>query len=120
MALAPILIFPKWNIKFHVHVDPSCIVLGTVLTQEGVERIDHPITFTSQKLSKDEKNYSTTKCEELVMVYALQKYCHYLLRGHFKMYIDHSMLKYLVNKHVLGGIFIDGCYCFRDMILKSL
>ena len=37
------------------------------------------------------------------MVYALQKYRHYLLGGHFKMYTDHSALKYLVNKPVLGG-----------------
>lgn len=37
------------------------------------------------------------------MVYALEKYCHYFLGGHFKMYIDHSTLKYLVNKPVLGG-----------------
>ena len=37
------------------------------------------------------------------MVYALQKFRHYLLGGHFKMFIDHSALQYLVNKPVLGG-----------------
>jgi hypothetical protein len=37
------------------------------------------------------------------MVYALQKFCHYLLGGHFKMFTNHSALKYLVNKTVLGG-----------------
>jgi len=37
------------------------------------------------------------------MVYALQKYQHYLLGGHFKMYTDHSTLKYVVNKLVFGG-----------------
>ena len=37
------------------------------------------------------------------MVYALQKFRHYLLGAHFKMFIDHSALKYLVNKLVLGG-----------------
>jgi hypothetical protein len=37
------------------------------------------------------------------MVYALHKFCHYLLGGHFKMFIDHSALKYLVKKTVLGG-----------------
>jgi hypothetical protein len=37
------------------------------------------------------------------MVYALQKFIHYLLGSHFKMYIDHSMLRYLVKKLVLGG-----------------
>jgi hypothetical protein len=37
------------------------------------------------------------------MVYALQKFHHYLLGGHFKMFTDHSALKYLVNKPILGG-----------------
>ena len=37
------------------------------------------------------------------MVYALQKFRHYLLGSHFKMFTDHSTLKYLVNKSVLGG-----------------
>jgi hypothetical protein len=37
------------------------------------------------------------------MVYVLQKFRHYLLGSHFKMYTDHSALRYLVNKPVLGG-----------------
>jgi hypothetical protein len=37
------------------------------------------------------------------MVYALQKFRHYLLGKHFKMFTDHSTLKNLVNKPVLGG-----------------
>ena len=41
--------------------------------------------------------------EGLAMVYALQKYKHYLLGKHFKMFTDHSDLKYLVNKSMLGG-----------------
>ena len=37
------------------------------------------------------------------MVYALQKFRHYLLGAHFKMFTDHSILKYLDNKPMLGG-----------------
>jgi hypothetical protein len=37
------------------------------------------------------------------MVYALQKFQHYLLGKHFKMFTNHSSIKYLVNKLVLGG-----------------
>ena len=65
--------------------------------------LDHPIAFASRKLSKVEKNYSMTEHEGLAMVYVLQKFKHYILGRHFKMYIDHSSLKYLVNKPVLGG-----------------
>ena len=35
MASDPILIFQKWDMEFHVHVNASCIMLGVVLTQEG-------------------------------------------------------------------------------------
>jgi hypothetical protein len=44
-----------------------------------------------------------TEREGLAMIYALQKFIHYLLGSHFKFFTDHSALKYLVNKHVLEG-----------------
>ena len=74
-----------------------------MLAQPGAGNIDHPISFSSRKLSTAEKNYTTTEREGLAMVYALQKFRHYLLGSHFKMFTDHSTLKYLVNKPVLGG-----------------
>jgi hypothetical protein len=37
------------------------------------------------------------------MVYGLHKFRHYLLGKHFKMFIDHSALRYLINNLVLGG-----------------
>ena len=103
MVTTLILVFPDWKKEFHVHVDASCIALGAILAQAGRGELDHPIAFASRKLSKAKKNYSTIEREGLAMVYALQKFRHYLLGGHFKMYTDHSALKYLVNKPVLGG-----------------
>jgi hypothetical protein len=103
MVTTPILFFPDWTQEFHVHVDASSIALGVVLAQLGEGDIDHPLAFASRKLSTTEINYTTTEREGLAMVYALQKFRHYLLGGHFKMFIDHSALKYLVNKPVLGG-----------------
>ena len=79
MVTAQIIGFPDWKKEFHVHVDTSCIALGVVLTQAGEGELDHPIVFASRKLSKAEKNYSTTEHECLAMVYALQSFKHYLL-----------------------------------------
>ena len=57
--------------------------------------------------------------EGLAMVYALQKFRHYLLGAHFKMYTGHSTLKYLVNKPVLGGgRFVDGYCSSKNMNLR--
>jgi hypothetical protein len=103
MVTAPILVFPDWEKTFHVHVDASAITLGAILAQPGAGDLDHPIAFASRKLSGSEQNYNTTDREGLAMVYALQKFKHYLLGKHFKTFTDHSTLKYLVNKPVLGG-----------------
>jgi hypothetical protein len=65
--------------------------------------LDHPITFASIKLLESKQNYNTTEREGLEMVCALQNFRNYLLRKHFKMFTDHSSLKYLVNKPVLGA-----------------
>ena len=66
-------------------------------------RYRSPYHILKQKISTAEKNYTTTEREGLAMVYALQKFRHYLLGAPFKMFTDHSTLKYLVNKPVLGG-----------------
>ena len=100
MATAPILVFPNWKKEFHVKISP--VVLGMALTQPGEGSIDHPISFTSRELSIVDKKYTMMKREGLAMVYALQKFRHYLLGGHFKMYTDHLALKYLVNEPLLG------------------
>ena len=84
-----ILVFPDWTRPFHVHVDSSSIALGIILAQPGDRGIDHPIAFASRKLSSTERNYTTTEREGLAMVYALQKFRHYLLGSHFKMFTDH-------------------------------
>jgi len=87
MVIAPILVFLDQDI----------------LMQSGMGYLDHPIAFASRKLSESKQNNNTTKREGLAMVYTLQKFIHYLLGSHFNMYTNHSSLKYLVNKPVLGG-----------------
>ena len=81
----------------------SMSTLGVVLEKPGEGDINHPITFASQKLSSVEQKYTMTEREGLEMVYALQNFHHCQLGGHFKMFTDHSALKYLVNKPVLRG-----------------
>ena len=99
MTTAPILITPDWSITFHVHTDASLTAVGAVLTQPSQEcNLDRPIYYASRLLNKAEQNYSTTEREGLAIVYALQKFCHYLLAIKFTMITDHHALKYLINK----------------------
>ena len=69
---APILRFPNWSVKFHVHIDASGLAIGAILTQPGDDGMDYPIVYSSIKLNKAERNYSTTEREALGMVFALQ------------------------------------------------
>jgi hypothetical protein len=118
MVTVPILGFPDWSKEFHVHVDASSVSLGDVLEKPGTGDIDHPLAFSSRRLSTTDINYTTTEREGLAMVYALQKFHHYLLGGHFKMFTDHSMLKYLVNKPVLGGRICRWILLFQEYDFK--
>jgi len=54
------------------------------------------------------------------MVYALQKLRHYLLGAHFNMLTDHSSLKYLVNKPVLGGKICRWLLLFQEYYFEII
>ena len=103
LVKAPILKFPNWSTKFHVHIDASGLTIGAILTQPGDDGMDYPIVYNSHKLNKDERNYLTIEREALGMVFALQKYRHYLLANPFTFYTDHHAQKYLVNKPLHNG-----------------
>ena len=48
-----------------MYVDALSITLGIILAQPGDEELDHPIAFSSGKLSTTEKNYTTIERELL-------------------------------------------------------
>jgi hypothetical protein len=85
-----------------------------VLAQLGLGYIDHLLALASRNISTSEINYTSTEREGLAMVYALQKFRHYLMGGHFKMSIDHSAFKCLVNKPMLGEIICRCLLLFQE------
>ena len=54
------------------------------------------------------------------MVYALQNFRHSVLGKHFNMFIDHSTLKYLVNKSVLGGRIYRWLLLFQEFVFEVI
>jgi hypothetical protein len=120
LSTAPILIFTNWEIEFHVHVDTSGISLGAILAQPREGNMDHPIYFSNKKILHAEDNYKTTEREDLAMIYALQKFRHYLLGSHFKFFTDHSVLKYLVNKPILEGRICRWLLLFQEFSFELI
>jgi hypothetical protein len=74
------LMVPNWKINFYVHINASNIALGVILGQNPNSTIDKPIYYASKQMNSVENNYITTKKEALVMIYAMKKFRHYLLR----------------------------------------
>ena len=111
---APILKFLDWLKKFHVHIDASALAVGAILTQPTNDAADHPNAYASRKLNRVERNYSTTEREALGMVFALQKFQHYLLANLFTFYIVHQVHKCLVNKPLHHGIICRWLLLFQE------
>ena len=44
---APILRFPNWSVKFHVHIDALGIAIGAILTQPKDDGMDYTIVYSS-------------------------------------------------------------------------
>ena len=77
----------------------------TSLAQNPTGKTDQPIAYATRLLNKAEKNYTTNEKEALAMVYAVNKFRHYLLGNKFIFYVDHLALQYLVNKPQVAGQF---------------
>nr|GFC61702.1 reverse transcriptase domain-containing protein [Tanacetum cinerariifolium] len=77
--------------------DASDYAVGAVLWQR-IEKHFRPIHYASKTMNQAEMNYTTTKKEMLVVVYAYEKFRSYLIMNKSIVYTDHSALKYLFAK----------------------
>ena len=96
---APVVGFPRFGAgagMFTLDCDASNEGIGAVLLQEqdGVQRV---IAYGSHRLSKAQRNYSTTKKELLACVTFVQDFSHYLMGKAFQLRTDHSSLQWLLN-----------------------
>ena len=93
-----ILAVPNPKYPFHIHVDSSSIVTGSILVQEfpSGKRI---VLFNSRVFTKDEQKMSTLHRELCGIISALQTYEHFisgLFSPHpIKIFCDHKPLLYL-------------------------
>ena len=69
--------------------------IGAVLMQEG-----HPLAYISCHLKGKQLNLSIYEKELLAVVFAVQKWMHYLLPNHFIINTDQRSLKYLLEQRL--------------------
>ena len=77
--------------------DASNYALGVVLAQK-IDKLSRVIYYASRTLDASQENYTTTEKELLAIVFALEKFCSYLLGTRVIVYTDHAALKYLLKK----------------------
>nr|GEY12651.1 DNA-directed DNA polymerase [Tanacetum cinerariifolium] len=94
---APILIAPDWDMPFELMCDASDFAIGAVLGQRQDKHF-RTIHYASKTMTEAESNYTTTKNEMLVVVYAFEKFQSYLIMNKSIVYTDHSAIKYLFAK----------------------
>lgn len=89
----PVVIYPDFSMPFFVKTGASSFAVGTTLLQKDSEERMHPAQYAGRTMSTAEKNYSICQKEALAVVFALKKFCHFLLSTEaFTFFIDHQAL----------------------------
>ena len=94
LTTSTITAFPDFSQAFRLYTDTSTAGLGAILAQvrDVKERI---ICCASRSLNQAEKAYLATKLECLAIVWAVAKFCPYLMAMPFEVFTDHYALQWL-------------------------
>uniref|UniRef100_A0A2N9EIZ4 Integrase catalytic domain-containing protein n=1 Tax=Fagus sylvatica TaxID=28930 RepID=A0A2N9EIZ4_FAGSY len=97
LTSAPIMRSPDWSLPFELMCDASDYAIGAVLGQRKDNK-PYVIYYASRTLNCAQMNYTTTEKELLAIVFALDKFCAYLIGSPIVVFTDHAALKYLFTK----------------------
>ena len=70
---------------------------------QKVDSVEHSIYFISKNLQGVEFKYIVIEKELLVVIYALNKFRHYIIRYEIFVHTDHSTIKNMMNKPTISG-----------------
>ncbi|RVW12575.1 Retrovirus-related Pol polyprotein from transposon 17.6 [Vitis vinifera] len=81
---------PNWQLPFEVMCDASDFAIGAILGQRE-DGNPYVIYYASKTLNKAQRNYTTIDKELLAVVFALDKFCAYLVGSFIVVFIYHSI-----------------------------
>jgi len=97
LVSAPVLKYPSNTDIFILDTDASSTGIGAVLSQRDKEGNENVIYYASNRLSKTEQNYCTTRKELLAIYHYTKFFRHYLLGRRFIIRTDHKSLTWLMS-----------------------
>ena len=93
---------PDWKLPFHISTDALDTAVGGVLGQKEETRT-YVIYFISKNMTPAELNYTTTEKKMLVVIDFVNKFWHYIMGYEVFVHMDHSSIRYLMNKPITHG-----------------
>lgn len=93
----PVLGHPNPCLPFCVYTDTSNTGLGAVLTQKGNNEKEVVLAYADRTLNRVEKNYTATEKECLAIIWALERWQHYLEPKLFTVITDLFALKWVLS-----------------------
>ena len=93
----PIMRSPNWNLPFEIMCDASDYAIGAVLGQREDKKA-FVIYYAIKTLDSAQANYTTTKKEFFVVIFALEKFKSYIVGSPITIFTYHAALKYLLSK----------------------
>nr|CAN71928.1 hypothetical protein VITISV_020876 [Vitis vinifera] len=91
LTTTPIVRAPNWQLPFEVMCEVSDFAIGAVLGQKEYGK-PYVIYYSSKTLNEAQRNYPTTEKELLVVVFALDKFCAYLVGSFIVVFTYHFAL----------------------------
>src|ERR1043166_6767341 len=95
LTKASVLVHLDFNKEFKLYTDVLQKGLGAILCQENDDGKDQVIAYATRAFNGTEQKYPITDQEALAVVWAIEKFRHYLGLKTFKLFTDHAALKTL-------------------------
>ena len=93
LVKAPTLTYYNPNKETVLQTDANIKGLGTCLLQNG-----KPVYFASKALTETQKGYIAIKLESLAVVWAMEKFHHFIYGTHFILETDQKLLEAILSK----------------------
>ncbi|CAM1312561.1 Uncharacterised protein r2_g2301 [Pycnogonum litorale] len=103
MSSSPVISMPDLEKIFIVKTDASQVGVGAILQQQTADGQRNIIEYAGFSFNETQRKYSVIEQEATGILYALNKWQHYLLGRHFMLETDHRPLMWIKSKKDCRG-----------------